>query len=58
MPNKSADVEPNVVHEILRHVRDFSYLRFKELLVMFKETVSEWIPAFPHGAHPKKQSVT
>lgn len=42
MPKQSAEAEPNVVHEILRHVRDFSRLRGKELLGMFKETVSEW----------------
>jgi membrane protein len=43
MPKQSADAEPSVVHEILRHVKDFSYLRVKELLGMFKETVSEWV---------------
>src|ERR1017187_7964474 len=43
MPKQSAEAKPNVVHEILRHVRAFSYLRVKELLGMFKETVSEWV---------------
>ncbi len=43
MSKQSAEAEPNVVHEILRHVRDFSYLRGKELLGLFKETVNEWI---------------
>ena len=43
MAKQSADPEPKVVHEILRHVRDFSNLRVKELLGMFKETASEWV---------------
>jgi membrane protein len=43
MAKQSADAEPKVVHEILRHVRDFSNLRVKELLGMFKETASEWV---------------
>ena len=45
MPKQSAEAEPNAVHAILRHVRDFSYLRVKELLGMFKETASEWMSA-------------
>lgn len=43
MPKQSVEAGPNIVHEILRHVRDFSYLRVKELLEMFKETVTEWV---------------
>jgi len=43
MQKQSAEAEPNVVHEILHHIREFSYLRLKELLGVFKETVSEWV---------------
>jgi len=43
MQKQSAEGEPNVVHEILHHIREFSYLRLKELLGVFKETVSEWV---------------
>ena len=43
MQKQSAEAEPNVVHEILHHIREFSYLRLKELLGVFKETGSEWV---------------
>jgi hypothetical protein len=43
MQKQSAEAKANFVHEILHHIREFSYLRLKELLGMFKETVSEWI---------------
>ena len=43
MQKQSAEAEPNVVHEILHHIREFSYLRLKDLLGMFKETVGEWV---------------
>jgi membrane protein len=41
--NKSASGEPAASHEILRHVREFSHLHFKELLELLKETVNEWL---------------
>jgi uncharacterized BrkB/YihY/UPF0761 family membrane protein len=40
---KAALAEPDAGHEILRHVRGFSSLPFKELLELFKETVNEWV---------------
>jgi uncharacterized BrkB/YihY/UPF0761 family membrane protein len=43
MQKQLAEAEPNVVHEILHHIREFFYLRLKELLGVFKETVSEWV---------------
>jgi membrane protein len=43
MQKQSAEAEPNIVHEILHHIREFSYLRLKDLLGMFKETVGEWV---------------
>ena len=43
MPRQSAEAEQDVVHEMMRHIRDFSHLRVKELLGIFKETVSEWV---------------
>jgi len=43
MQKQLAEAEPNVLHEILHHIREFSYLRLKELLGVFKETVSEWV---------------
>jgi membrane protein len=39
----SAFAEPDAGREILRHVREFSCLHFKEWLGLFKETVGEWI---------------
>jgi len=42
MPKQSADSKQNVVHAAMRHIRHFSYLCLKELLGIFKETVSEW----------------
>jgi membrane protein len=43
MQTQSAEDEPTVVHEILHHIREFSYLGLQDLLGMFKETVSEWV---------------
>jgi membrane protein len=40
---RSALAEPDAGHEILRHVREFSSLHFKEFLELFKETVGEWL---------------
>jgi membrane protein len=43
MQTHSVEAQPSVVHEILRSVREFCSLRLKELLGLFKETVSEWV---------------
>jgi len=40
---KSALAEPDAGHEIMRHVREFSSLHFKEFLELLKETVGEWL---------------
>jgi len=42
MQTQSVEAEPNVVHDILHRIREFSHLCHNELLGMFKETVSEW----------------
>jgi membrane protein len=39
----SAVAEPDAAHEILRHIREFSSLHFRELLELFRETVAEWL---------------
>jgi membrane protein len=43
MRKQSVEAGSSVVNDILRHVRDFSYLRVKEVWGMFKETISEWV---------------
>ena len=43
MQKQSAEAQPRVAREILHHIREFSYLRLKDLLGMFKETVGEWV---------------
>ena len=43
MQTHSVEAQPSVVHEILHPVREFCSLRLKELLGLFKETVSEWV---------------
>jgi membrane protein len=43
MQTQSAEDEPDVVHEILHHIREFSHLCPNEALGMFNETVSEWV---------------
>jgi membrane protein len=43
MLTQSAEDEPDVIHEILHHFREFSHLCPNEALGMFKETVSEWV---------------
>jgi len=39
---RAASAEPNAGHEILRHLRQFSALHFKELAAVLRNTVSEW----------------
>jgi membrane protein len=40
---ESALVEPDASQDILRHIRDFSSLHFRELLELLRETVDEWL---------------
>ena len=42
MQTQSVEAEPNVVHDTLHRIKEFSHLCHNELLGMFKETVSEW----------------
>src|SRR6185295_15278468 len=42
MANPSPTAATNPSHEVLRHLRQFCCLNFKEILALLKETVSEW----------------